>query len=102
MIKLNIPKELKKNIKNQGYGRILAIYDHDKTFDRYSVYFNVYATNHDCSKEVFAMSDNPCHPQGFGQWCSGFTGRHNGKSISFDKLPKACQDCIINMFNKED
>lgn len=99
--KLNVPDDLKRRIKEQGYGRIIAVYDSgDKTIDRYGVYFNVIA-NPRGHKEVFGMSSNPTHPQGFGQWSAGQTGRHNGKSITFDQLPEECQRAIDNQFEEE-
>lgn len=71
----------------------IRIYDNGgKTFDRYTVVFmnRPYAPN-SALLEALAMSEDPFHPQGFGQHCSAMTGRHLGKRIKFEDLPEPCQ-----------
>ena len=72
---------------------IIAIYDNGgKTFDRFTVYFK------GGNGRMFAclgMSENPFHPQGFGQHSTGMLGRHNGKRISFADLPADCRRCAL-------
>jgi hypothetical protein len=101
MLKLNIPEELKQKIKKQKHGRIIAIYDSESFGDRYSVYFNE-EFDRQGNKAIYCMSSNPFHPQGIGQWSAGKTGKHNGKSISFDRLPLECRQAISNIFDVND
>ena len=73
--------------------KIKAIYDNGgKTFDRFTVYYDVKERNG--HYEGRGMSENPMHPQGFGQCCSGQLGRHNGKRITLEELPAKCQEII--------
>jgi hypothetical protein len=74
----------------------IRIYDNGgKTFDRYTA---VYMTISEGVGLYGArgMSENPTHPQGFGQYCSAQPGKHLGKRISFDALPAACQKLILS------
>ena len=74
----------------------LRIYDNGgKTFDRYTVVFmsRPYAPNSPL-REALAMSGNPYHPQGFGQFTSALPGRHLGKRIKPDALPNDCQNFL--------
>ena len=74
--------------------KIKAIYDNGgKTFDRFTVYYTAKQGNYWQGR---GMSENPCHPQGFGQWCSGMLGRHNGKRIEFDALPAGCKALVLS------
>ena len=73
--------------------KIRAIYDNGgKTFDRFTVYYREYNANGYYTGR--AMSEHPCHPNGFGQMTSGMMGKHNGKRIKFDELPTDCQKLI--------
>jgi hypothetical protein len=77
-------------------GQEISIYDNGgKTADRYTV---VYLEN--ClGKELYecrGMSEHPTHPQGYGQLGSATPGRHLGKFIEFDELPKECQMVVIH------
>ena len=71
----------------------ISVWDNGgKSYDRYTL---VDHTNN----TYFGMSDNPLHPQGFGQ--SGFDidmGKlaENSKNISFESLPIACQIAAHN------
>lgn len=74
---------------------VLRVYDNGgKTADRYTVYYSrrvapAQPPFHSC----LGMSENPTHPQGFGQHSEGQLGRHNGKLIPFSSLPLICQQC---------
>lgn len=104
-----------------GVPRYVRIYDNGgETFDRYTVCFTGKAgalRSPGCATEYqyLAMSENPCHPQGFGQW-GGTKGQpadtmrdkpgwhwppamgrkcHLGKRIAFADLPEACQRLVL-------
>ena len=77
--------------------KILAIYDNPAFADRYTVYYtggfypgNSTTKMYDC----LGMSAHPFSPQGIGQHSSGQLGSHNGKKISFSKLPLDCQRAV--------
>jgi hypothetical protein len=73
----------------------IQIYDNDgATFDRYTV---VYLDEPERRAGLFAaraMSQNPSHPQGFGQYCTAMPGKHLGRSIELTDLPLACQRLV--------
>ena len=77
---------------------IKAIYDNGgKTFDRYTVYYGRFTESRTVRfYQCRGMSANPYSPQGFCQYSDGCIGRHNGKKISFEDLPKDCQSVVIN------
>lgn len=74
----------------------LKIYDNGgETLDRYTA---VYMDQPEYQPGTFyarGMSENPFHPQGFGQGCIAMPGRHLGKKIKFEQLPKDCQKLIL-------
>lgn len=75
------------------------IYDNGgETYDRYTVFFlddvNEARGEREKLTAYVAMSEDPFHPQGFGQHGEGVPGKHNGKVITFDKLPKDCQQLV--------
>ena len=76
----------------------VRVYDNDgKTYDRYTAVFTEKMND---EFVYLGMSQNPCHPQGFGQ--HGFsrtpidrpTSKHLGKRIKFDLLPIDCQRLV--------
>ena len=73
----------------------VRLYDNGgKSFDRYTA---VYMKEPERSPNTYnarGMSENPYHPQGFGQCCSAMPGRHLGKRITFDELPPDCQRLV--------
>lgn len=73
---------------------VLRVYDNGgETFDRFTVYYSTdFGNGH---FECRTMSENPFHPQGFGQMCSGQLGLHNGKEIEFDDLPAPCRKLVL-------
>jgi len=73
----------------------IRIYDNGgKTFDRYTVVFIDRPERKVNHFECLGMSDNPFHPQGFGQHSTAVPGRHLGKRIKFDELPFPCQKLV--------
>jgi hypothetical protein len=107
-----------------GVPRYVRAYDNGgESFDRYTVAFTgragVLRVN-GCDPEYSfrAMSANPCHPQGFGQWGSvkgqpvdtlgevngkvywppaiGRKVAHLGKRIAFAELPEECRKLILS------
>jgi hypothetical protein len=50
---------------------VLAIFDHPDSFDRYTVFYKEPTGTDSRNQQWFGyrgMSENPTHPQGFGQW----------------------------------
>lgn len=83
-----------EKMKNKMMLRDVRIYDNGgETLDRYTaVYMNLPEHNNQFS--AVGMSENPFSPQGFGQHCTATVGRHLGKRIKFNDLPKDCQRLI--------
>lgn len=48
--------------------------------------------------EALAMNAEPYHPQGIGMHCEAMRGRHLGKVIPLDSLPKDCQHFVRSHF----
>lgn len=72
----------------------LAIYDNGgRSADRYTVIFK------DCpeGRGLFAclgMNSEPFHPQGIGMNATAMPGRHLGRRIRFEELPRDCQRAV--------
>lgn len=76
------------------WGQVVRIYDNGgKTFDRYTAVFMSLERERDGTYQARGMSADPF--SGFGQWCSAMPGRHLGKRITFDQLPCACQQLLV-------
>jgi len=71
---------------------VIGVYDNGgKTADRYTVVYNQKSGGmHEC----LGMSENPSHPQGFGQHSTCQLGSHLGKKIKLTDLPEACQKVV--------
>ena len=73
----------------------VRLYDNGgKTFDRYTAVY----MNEPEGRGVYGargMSEDPFHPMGFGQYCTAMPGRHLGKRIAFEALPKDCQRLVM-------
>lgn len=65
-----------------------------KTADRYTAVYMGYPERQPGVYAARGMSENPFHPQGFGQFTSAMPGRHLGKRIKFSQLPKDCQALV--------
>lgn len=66
-----------------------------KTMDRFTV---VYLQEPDRTPGLFAcvgMSENPFHPQGFGQHSTAMLGRHLGRIVAFASLPADCRKLVL-------
>lgn len=76
-----------------------------KTWDRYTV---VFTHAHSFGLKGYTvgvgMSQNPFHPQGFGQHFeyrnTDYNGRSGGKRISFEELPVDCQRLVIGDYKE--
>lgn len=76
--------------------KLIKCYDSGPEFlDRYTVLYK------DCPEYLpnsyggRAMSDNPFHPQGFGQYIVAQAGNHLGKRIKFKDLPEDCKKLVL-------
>jgi hypothetical protein len=87
-----------------GVPKYVRCYDNGgKTFDRYTVVFTGRYTHK--TRQCFwyvGMSENPFHPQGFGQHgeqkylpIDRPTYGHIGKKIKFEQLPTDCKKLVI-------
>ena len=74
----------------------ISIYDQgDQYADRYSVIYHDF--EYDNMMQCRGMSENPTHPQGFGQWFElPNTADRSilGQIINYDDLPSECQKLI--------
>ena len=84
----------------------ISIYDQGYQYvDRYSVIYHDF--EYDGMRQCRGMSENPSHPQGFGQWFEIPKTEDNsylGELIEFDALPTKCQKLILidlDDFNSE-
>ena len=67
-----------------------------ETFDRYTVvYGGRGAIERNGRRMARCMSENPCHPQGFGQMDYGAPGPHLGKKIKLQNLPAECRELVL-------
>jgi hypothetical protein len=75
----------------------IACYDNQgKTLDRYTVVFLKTGgrTKDGILYEARGMNADPY--RGIGYWCTARRGRHLGKRIAFEDLPRPCQSCVLN------
>ena len=89
-----------------GIPRKIRCYDNGgRSCDRYTVVFTGnYKHREGCA--YIRMSEDPYHPQGFGQ--HGFSQdvidypkySHLGKKIEFTNLPPNCQDLVIGDYKE--
>ena len=77
----------------------IRIYDNNgKTLDRYTIIFMDRPYSSDPGsvvKEALAASEFPFESRGFGQHCGAMPGRHLGKRIKFEELPKDVQAFVL-------
>lgn len=75
----------------------IRIYDNGgETFDRYTVIYMDDLCPYTSLYTARGMSENPSHPQGFGQICEAEPGEHLGKEIDFTDLPEPCQRMVLS------
>lgn len=67
-----------------------------KTVDRYTVVYLDFPESAPKTYACIGMNSSPFHPQGFCQHGSAMLGRHIGKVIKFEDLPKDCRQVVIN------
>lgn len=82
--------------------RNVRIYDNGgKSYDRYTAVYmdeHYYHEQHPEYRTTFTcigMSEDPFHPQGFGQHGPAMPGKHLGKRIAFEQLPDPCQRAVL-------
>lgn len=82
--------KIKKDINS-----LVAIYDNGgKSFDRYTAVFLTFERGTNGLYQAVGMSEDPYHPQGFGQHTEVKRGRHLGKRIEFKNLPAKCRKLV--------
>lgn len=93
--------QVKNTILVNGKRKVCRIFDigPDKAVDRYTVAFKGYRVE-GCGMvyPYIASSDNPFHPQGFGQHGESkefIAGKQLGKRVSFESLPLDVQKFIL-------
>lgn len=92
--------KIKNTITVNGKRRVCRIFDSgpDGAFDRYTIALKGYRVGYGMVYPYLASSNNPFHPQGFGQHCESrefLKGKHLGKRISFDVLPEQVKQFIL-------
>ena len=65
-----------------------------KTIDRYTVVYMDRPEREAGLYVAIGASEFPFHPLGFGQHCTAMPGRHLGKRIPFESLPKDVQKMV--------
>ena len=74
----------------------IRIYDNGgKTLDRYTVVFMDQPETHAGTFNSLGMSEHPFGPQGFGQHGAAVPGRHLGRRIKLEDLPKDCKRLVL-------
>jgi hypothetical protein len=74
----------------------VRIYDNQgETFDQFTAVFMMLPERQAGMFSAVGMSEHPFSPQGFGQHCPAMPGKHLGKQIKFQELPKDCQKLIL-------
>ena len=84
---------------------VLACYDYgEKSFDRYTILLNiVHEGPRGNTIAAFAASEQPSHPQGFGQHTDipAYSDRKClGKKITWAELPEAVRNVITGMYKE--
>lgn len=96
--------ERKLSLLPNGKPKYVRCYDNGgESFDRFTVVFTGRYTHKTNGGHWYVgMSENPFHPQGFGQHgdtefqcVDRPTYGHLGKKISFDSLPEDCQKLVM-------
>jgi len=94
-------ERVKNTIMVDGKRKVCRIFDNDgATFDRFTIAFKGYRlAGYGMVYPYLASSENPFHPQGFGQHSESrefLTGKHLGKRVRFESLPVDVQTFILN------
>lgn len=90
---------------------ILAIYDHPKFDDRYTVFYAepvAGETYSDMWIGYRGMSENPFHPQGIGIYgemrayqCARYRYASRHRACKWSSLPEKVRQCVLNDLNQE-
>lgn len=84
------------------YGTYLRIWDDGgKSFDRYTILPPRWAKNYRERSRLWngiGASENPFHPQGFGQWITALPGKHLGTRITWNTLPEEVKEYARQSF----
>lgn len=82
--------------------KIITCYDNGgETFDRYTIIIE--DTDHPDEDYALAASDDPYHPQGFGQHTTAEHGPHLGGRVLLTSLPKkVLQFVMADLGNQEE
>lgn len=91
---------MKNTIVLEGKRKVCRIFDNGgETLDQYTIAFKGYRhPRHGMIYPYIASSDNPFHPQGFGQHGESrefLTGKHLGKRVAFEDVPERVQRFIL-------
>ena len=97
-------QERKDNLMPNNKPRYIRCYDNQgKSFDRYTVLFTGHYKQRTGGVFLYsAMSENPFHPQGFGQHGESLElidspkHAHLGKKINFDDLPDDSKKLVVS------
>jgi len=91
-----------ENLMPNDIPKWIRVFDNGgKTFDRYTVvYTHAQSFGLRGYTAGVGMSENPFHPQGFGQHFeykkSEYDGKSGGKRITFKELPENCQKLVLD------
>jgi len=84
-----------KNVSDRLDGQKIRIYDNfGKTADRYTVVYMGCPERRHRMFESVGMDSTPFHPMGICQHGPATPGRHLGRRIKFEDLPKDCQKVV--------
>tara|TARA_R100001143_G_scaffold30886_1_gene29988 strand:- start:283 stop:597 length:315 start_codon:yes stop_codon:yes gene_type:complete len=91
-------RQYRKSRSTYPNGILLITDSGNKHADRYSVYYEPYKHNGTLIFPYVGMSENPFHPQGFGQH-GELDHRYtvcgtNDKVMDFKELPIKCQELV--------
>ena len=77
--------------------KVHSIYDAGgSVLDRYTVFYSGHGTREkDGTRLCRRMSEDPFHPMGIRQMCSGHPGPHCGIKITVADLPSDCQRLVL-------
>jgi len=77
------------------------VYDNGgETFDRFTVVYLNIPNGPNSEPMCLGMSENPMHPQGYGEHAYCTPGNHLGALIRFADLPDACQRLVESELNE--
>ncbi len=78
-----------------GESRIRCYDNGGKTVDRYTVVYMDFPERQRGFFLSLGMSEDPGHPQGFGQHTVAMLGAHLGRRVPFRMLPGRCRRVVL-------